>query len=71
MGNIFEKKTVCTTCNGEKTILCCSCGAVEGECQPIECPTCQGKGYLTETNHAMVAGVVTGVVVFVTLMLFL
>lgn len=50
MASIFKKKKVCTTCNGEKTIVCCSCGEVEGECQEFECPTCHGLGYLTEFN---------------------
>ena len=56
MANLFEKKTVCTTCNGEKVIICCSCGEVEGECQEFECPTCHGVGYFTERNTAAIVG---------------
>lgn len=56
MASIFEKKVVCTTCNGEKTIVCCSCGEVEGECMDFECPTCKGVGYLTEFNKPLMIG---------------
>ena len=56
MANLFEKKTVCTTCNGDKVIICCSCGEVEGECQEFECPTCHGLGYLTEFNKPLMIG---------------
>lgn len=56
MASIFKKKSVCTTCNGEKVIVCCSCGEVEGECQEFECPTCHGLGYLTEFNTPVMVG---------------
>lgn len=56
MASIFEKRTVCATCNGTKTIVCCSCGEVEGECQEFECPTCHGLGYHTEFNKPLMIG---------------
>ena len=55
MASIFKRKSVCTTCNGEKVIVC-SCGEVEGECQEFECPTCHGLGYLTEFNTPVMVG---------------
>ena len=56
MASIFKKKSVCTTCNGEPVIVCCSCGEVEGECREFECPTCHGLGYLTEFNTPVMVG---------------
>ncbi len=48
---IFIKKEVCPTCNGEKTIVCCSCGAEDnGECHTMVCPYCQGTGVMKSYN---------------------
>lgn len=52
---IFIKKEVCPTCNGEKTILCCSCSADE-ECYTITCPTCHGMGERKSYNIAGILG---------------
>lgn len=68
MASIFRKRTVCPTCNGEKTIVCCSCSA-DGECQTFECPTCHGHGYLTEFNTpVMVCACGIGFVLFLTVL---
>lgn len=63
MANIFRKKEVCPTCNGDKTILCCSCSA-DNECHTLVCPTCQGAGAIVSYNTPVIIGVVVvGVVI--------
>ena len=70
MASIFKKKTVCTTCNGDKVIVCCSCGEVEGECQEFECPTCHGLGYLTKFNTPVMVGACSiGFILFLAVLL--
>lgn len=56
MANIFRKKEVCPTCNGEKTILCCSCTA-DNECHTLVCPTCHGAGEIISYNTPVIIGV--------------
>ncbi len=57
MANIFIKRETCPTCNGEKTILCCSCTADE-ECHTIVCPSCSGAGEMVSYNTpAIVAAI--------------
>ncbi len=57
MANIFVKREVCPTCNGEKTILCCSCGD-DNECSTLVCPSCNGNGELVQYNMPAIIGVV-------------
>ncbi len=55
MENLFVKREVCPTCNGEKYILCCSCDAEE-DCQTLVCPSCGGTGYRIVYNTPAIAG---------------
>lgn len=65
MANIFVKKEVCPTCNGEKSIICCSCSA-DDECHEMVCPSCHGSGYNVSYNTpAIIGAVCVGVVVLV------
>ena len=68
MANLFIKREVCPTCNGEKTSICCSCSADE-ECQTLVCPSCQGRGeqvtYNTPAILMAVGAVVAAVVIAV------
>lgn len=57
MANIFRKKEVCPTCNGDKTILCCSCSE-DNECHTLVCPTCQGSGVIISYNTPAIIGIV-------------
>lgn len=57
---IFIKREVCPTCNGEKTILCCSCSADE-ECHTLVCPSCNGAGEMKSYNTPAIIGAVVAV----------
>ena len=63
MANIFKKAQVCSTCNGEKTIECCSCGVEDNECFHIECPTCHGTGEIMTYNAPVILATVLGAMV--------
>ena len=66
---LFIKREVCPTCNGEKTILCCSCSADE-ECHTLVCPSCQGSGELKSYNTPAIIGAVVAAVVAVLVIYF-
>ncbi len=71
MANIFVKKEVCPTCNGEKSIICCSCSA-DDECHPMVCPSCKGSGYsVTYNTPAIIGAVCVGIAVVVGLFFLL
>ena len=53
---MFTEKEVCPTCNGDKTIVCCSCNE-EDECQTLVCPYCQGKGVIKTYHTPRIIGV--------------
>lgn len=67
---IFIKKEVCPTCNGEKTILCCSC-SVDEECQTLVCPSCHGSGNLKSYNTPAIIGAIAVAAVAVLAVFFL
>jgi len=72
MSNLFVKREVCPTCNGDKTILCCSCSA-DDECHTLVCPSCNGSGEMVTYNTRAIigAGAVILVVLIAGLLLFL
>ena len=68
---MFIKKEVCPTCNGEKTILCCSCGVdSDDECSTLVCPSCQGTGELKSYNTPAIIGAVVAALVVVLVIFF-
>lgn len=54
--SFFVNREVCETCNGAKTIVCCSCFEEE-ECQEITCPSCKGVGAHVSYNTGRIIGV--------------
>lgn len=50
MSFVYSHRSICPTCEGRQRIVCCSVDD-NTECQTMECPTCEGIGYLVDKKN--------------------